>query len=382
MIRFLLVFITSTLLSLAYGATLYVNSSFLGHFFSEKYFGLIYLLTAGLNVAFFFAAPGLLRRFRKEILLLASLLITGLGTLGMALATDSLSAGTAFVLSGGCLFMCYYFLDISLEELSSNAHTGAIRGLYWTFLNGGIALGPLLLALTVKGDALEPIYSASAFIMLLAVVFAFFRLREPVQALHHKYHRSVSLPFRAWWRLRNIRAVTLSRAALEIFFALMTIYTPLYLHENLGFPWSELGLIFTVMLIPFVVLEWPAGEAADRWWGEKEIMTIGFFLMGTALLFMPFLGHSFSYWMVVLLISRVGASLVEITTESYFFKKISADDIGFLGVFRLTRPLCIILGAVLGTLILPHYSFAGVFFVTALIVFWGMWESLHLHDTK
>lgn len=380
--RLALAFFTSFLLSLAYGATLYVNSSFLDGFYHEKYLGPLYLAAAGLNLAFFFAAPKLLRLARKETLLIVFLLATGLGTLGMGLASGWLVAGASFVLAGSCLLMAYYFLDIAIEELSSDKHTGAIRGLYFTFINGGIALGPLMVSLIVKGDALRPIFYVSSLILLIALVSAFLQRLEPAYSIHPKYHQSLKLPIRAWWRMRNIRAVTLTRLMLEIFFALMVIYVPIYLHDKIGFAWSELGLIFTVMLIPFVVLEWPAGEAADRWWGEKEIMSVGFFLMGSMTLIMPFLGHSFAYWLVVLLVSRVGASLVEITTESYFFKKISAEDVGTLSIFRLTRPVSLILGTVLAAAIMPFYSYLGIFVIIAALVFWGMIEALFLHDTK
>jgi len=309
-------------------------------------------------------------------------LLTGLGSLGLAMATSPLMAASAFILGGSTLFMGYYFLDISLEELSSNQHTGGIRGLYWTFLNGGITLGPLLVALLIKGDAVRPIYFASAFLLLGAIVSTLFMHSQSSQSVHHKYHQPLKLPFRLWWRRRNVRAVTMARFVLEAFFSLMTIFTPIYLHEYLGFSWAELGIIFTIMLLPFVLLEWPAGEVADRWWGEKEIMTIGFFLTGSMLLLMPFLGDSFSYWLVVLLISRVGASLVEITTESYFFKKISAEDTSMLSIFRLTRPASIIFAAIMGTLSLNFLSFEKIFFVIAVVVFFGMKESLHLRDTK
>lgn len=382
MSKFALVFLTSFLISVAYGATIYVNSTFLEQFFSYTVVSGFYVLAALGNIVLFFLTPKLLRRFRKETLLVSFVALTALGTLGLSMAASALSAGIYFTLTGSLFFINYYYLDIALEALTVNRHTGGIRGLYWTFLNGGIAIGPLLVSLLVKSESLKPIYLTSFALLVVALISTLFQYSQPWQMAHQKYHQALELPFRAWWRNRNVRAVTLAKIVLEAFFTLMTIYTPIYLHQHLGFAWSELGIIFTIMLLPFVILEWPAGEVADYLWGEKEMMTLGFFLMGVMLLSMPFLKASFGIWTLVLLVSRIGASLVEITTESYFFKKISAEDTGMIGIFRLTRPVSLILGAVIGALIMRTMPFEAIFLVTGIIVFFGMKESLYLRDTK
>jgi MFS family permease len=161
----------------------------------------------------------------------------------------------------------------------------------------------------------------------------------------------------------------------------MVIYVPIYLHTGLGFAWSELGIIFTVMLLPFVLFEWPAGELADRLWGEKEIMSAGFLITCASLIVMPFVGKVFWAWMVILFVSRVGASLIESMTESYFFKHINASDTGLISIFRLTRSVSFAFGATLGVLALNFFSFEKIFFVVAVLVLFGLKESLSLKDT-
>lgn len=381
MVPFALIFLTSFLISFSYGTTLYVNSAFLGQFFTPVIMSALFAFSALGNIILFFTAQRLLRTYRKEILLILFVAVSGLGTLGLALGHSATAIGASFLVAGAFSSMGYYLLDICLEELSDNGRTGAIRGLYWTFLNGGIALGPLLVALLAKDDELRPVFIAGALLLLGAAISAIFQSLGPRQAIRHKYRQPLSLPFHAWWAKRNVRAVTFVKVALEFFFTIMTIYAPIYLHKELGFAWSELGIIFTVMLLPFVLLEWPAGEVADHWWGEKEIMSIGLFLIGTMLLFMPFMGKSFAYWLVVLLISRIGAALVEITTESYFFKKISAEDTGLIAIFRLTRPTSFILGTIAGATAWGVLPFQALFFVVAFAIFFAMKESLHLKDT-
>ncbi|MBX4206395.1 hypothetical protein KW784_01250, partial [Candidatus Parcubacteria bacterium] len=86
-------------------------------------------------------------------------------------------------------------------------------------------------------------------------------------------------------------------------------------------------------------------------------------------------------WALVLFLSRVGAALVEIMTETYFFKKIDAADTGLLSIFRLARPAGIMLGAALGSVSLAFLPFPHLFFILAVVVFFGMKESLFLKDT-
>jgi len=162
----------------------------------------------------------------------------------------------------------------------------------------------------------------------------------------------------------------------------MIIYTPLYLHGILGFEWNVIGVMFIVMLLPFILFQWPVGMLADHFIGEKEFMIIGFLIMGVSLLFMPYLETSAILWTLLLFCSRIGASFIEITTDSYFFKHVNAHDTGFLSIFRLARPVSVILGAIFGVLVLNLFSFEKIFFVIAAVVFFGLKQSLSLRDTK
>lgn len=380
MLQLIPAFIATFFLSLNFGVLLYVNSTFLGGFFSGNAVSVIFLAASALNIALFIFVPKLLGKLGKERLFFLFVLITALGGLGLTLAGTGISAALAFIVYEGFIFMAYYCLDIFVEAESANTRTGEIRGIYYTLINAGIAGGPLLLAYISKNDDLGPAYLLAAVLLAVPVIFSLFLFFGRRAAPAAKIART-GLPLKLWWKRRNIRAVSLAKLALETFYGVMVIYAPLYLHGNLGFEWAEIGIIFTIMLLPFIVLEWPAGELADRFWGEKEMMSVGFFLMGLALLVMPFLGKAFLAWMLVLLVSRVGAALVEITTESYFFKKISADDTGLLAIFRVLRPAGVMFGAAIGALSANLFSVEKIFFVLALVVFFGMREALYLRDT-
>ena len=380
--RFIIIFVSLLFIAIHYGAILYVNSSLLSNFFGSGVVGLLFILGALGNILLFLLAPKLIQKFGKRILLFFSLVISILTTVGMTFFTTELPVAISFVIYTSFVSIIFYCLDIFLEELSTDARTGEIRGIYLTCVALGMTLGPFILAiLSTTNSGLKPTYLAAAFLLIPPLLLSIFSFKSRTPRAHHPYHHSLRLPFGAWWRARSIRHVTLARLALEAFFSFMVAYAPIYLHNNLGFEWSELGIMFAIMLLPFIFLEWPAGELADRLLGEKELMVVGFLITGASLLIMPFIGKVFLAWTVILLISRIGASLIESMTESYFFKHVSAEETGLLSIFRLTRSMGNVSGVVVGTIALSLFPFEKTFFVLAIVIFLGLKESLHLRDT-
>jgi len=381
MLRFVSVFVSVFFLSINFGAVLYVNSTLLAEFFSPEMVSALFVLGAVGNILLFLIAPKLIETVGKRFLLLVFLILALGSTFILSTATEAWVVAVSFLLYSSVFFVIYFVFDIFLEEVSRDTRTGEIRGLYMTILNLGILLGPVILALFAVDGDLAPIYIAASFALVPPILISIFDMHSKTQEWHglHKHH--ALLPFRLWWQTKSIRRATLAKFVLEIFFTLMVIYVPIYL-RGLGFEWSELGVMFTVMLLPFVILEWPAGKLADKLLGEKELMIIGFILMGGALIAMPSLGKAFLAWTAVLLISRIGASLVEVTAESYFFKHVDESDTRLISMYRLARPAGIILGAVLGVTLLNFISFETIFYALAIVVFFGLKESLVLKDTK
>ncbi|MEX2010454.1 MAG: MFS transporter [Parcubacteria group bacterium] len=373
------IFFATFFFTLHYAAVLYVNSSFLGEFFSPEKVSFLFALGALANIALLFLAPTILNKIgnRKLFLLLIVLQLCASAVLALSLSPAFLAG--AFVIFGAIPMLVYYSIDIFLEAVSEDKITGEIRGIVLTIANLAVSSAPLLVAFLAGSGNFRPLYLASA-IFLLPVLFLALTSFKNFKDTRTK-HAHIVLPFKTWWKRKDLRRTTLGRFTLEFFYVVMVIYTPIYLTQTIGFEWTEIGIIFTIMLLPFILFELPAGELADHWCGEKEIETIGFVIMGLSLLVMPFLGKSLILWSAILFLSRVGASFVEITNESYFFKQVDHKNAGLISIFRLTRSLALILGAYAGIIIISIFSYAGIFFFLSIIVFWGMAQTSHIKDT-
>jgi MFS family permease len=163
----------------------------------------------------------------------------------------------------------------------------------------------------------------------------------------------------------------------------MVIYTPIYLNQTLGFTWDKIGLIFTIMLTPFVLLTYPLGELSDKI-GEKKMLLIGYVIASISTLSIPFIKSTdFWVWALVLFTTRVGAATIEIMTESYFFKRESEKDADAISFFRNTNPLSFVIGPLIALPIiyfLPSFSY--LFYILGAILMGGILITIRLKDIK
>jgi MFS family permease len=170
---------------------------------------------------------------------------------------------------------------------------------------------------------------------------------------------------------------------LRFFYAWMVIYTPLYLYRDIGFDWAQIGIMFSIMLLPFLIFELPLGKMADTFVGEKVIMVGGFILLIGSVFVMPFLNTpTFWLWTAVLFISRVGAASIEITTESYFFRRVDSKAADTISVFRMARPATYLAAASIAALSLQFITLQWSFMILGLVCIIGLIEAFRLPSSQ
>ena len=273
-------------------------------------------------------------------------------------------------------------IDVFLEDISENEKTGRIRTRFMTIINIAWVLAPMLMGKLVGFDSYANVYFWSGIIILPAMLLLFWEQRVLGDKVEYK-NRQFGRLGKIFSGNRNLRNIFITQFVLRLFYCWMVFYTPLYLHNNLGLDWTQIGAIFTVMLLPFIIFEIPAGFLADRYWGEKEIMIIGFLIMGGATAAIFFITSlSVAVWAAVLFLTRVGASLVEAMQESYFFKIVDKQDIDLISLFRNLYPLSWLIGSLLAVVLLLFLPLSYLFLVLAAIVLYAVYPSATLEDTR
>ncbi len=359
----------------------YINSSFLSQFVPETAVGLIFTISSVLSILCFFVYEKLITRIgnRKITALLSIALFIAFSVLAVA------PSGTAVILAFIAVMVIGIFLglsfDVFLESISNNEQTGKIRGWFLTAANTGWVVGPFLAAMILTNGDYWKLYALAAALGIPMAGLMYYGFRHfadpayPVFSLH-----KVTDTLRG---NKNLQIIFGTVFLLQFFFSWMVIYTPIYLHEHIGFGWDVLGVVFAITLLPFVLLEAPLGKLADKKYGEKEMLIIGFVIMSifTALMYF-YTGNNLSIWLGLLVMTRIGAAIIEIMSETYFFKVTDVKDVDVLGIYRMTRPVAYIASPIIASFFLLFLPMKALFLILGIIVLFGVKLLAPLVDTK
>lgn len=359
----------------------YFNSSFLGTFADEKTVGLIYLIISLVTIVGFLLLDIVLQRLGN---LRTSLLLI-LMQMGIFYGIITLESPTAiiilFILGLSVISFIGFTIDVFLQKNTDMEHTGGIRGFFMTAINMAWILGPLVGGMLVLEYGYKGVY-VGAFAILFPLLYLVYKNFNNFRDYPYLKFSPIAT-LRKVMRNKNISKIFLINIVLQTFYAWMIIYTPIYLHQNLGFEWSEISIIFTIMLIPFVLIEWPLGKLADKRWGEKEMLALGFIVMSVstvALIFFPI--KSMIIWSAMLFLTRIGAATAEVMIETYFFKKVDGRDPEILSMFRVTRPISFFIAPAITTVGLIYTTDQYLFAILGGICLLTLYPILTIKDTN
>jgi MFS family permease len=127
-------------------------------------------------------------------------------------------------------------------------------------------------------------------------------------------------------------------------------------------------------LIPFFLIQLPLGRLADKRHDEREFLVIGFALLALATMLLSFItSENFILWAGLIALGRVGAAIVQIMTETYFYKQIDASNVNLISMFRSLRPvgtICAPLVATIALLFIASYQY--LFLILGIIILIGI----------
>jgi MFS family permease len=378
--------------------TIYVDSSFLKDAIAgtpslrgmkifenpEHTVGAIYVLASLMTIFALFLAPRVLRRIGNYRATLAAFVAHIAMLLLLSATKNGLLIIPFFVVEAALMSLLYFNFDIFLERFSKDEHTGVIRGIFLTVGSISWLIPPMIAGNIVENYGYSLVYFSGAVLLVPALFLLVYYMKD----FHDlTYDDAPLLPSRAdisrnpdvWYGLG-------CTFFLQFFYAWMIIYAPIFMHDHLGFTWTDIGFMLTLALTPFVLLPSPLGWLADNLIGEKELLTLGFLLMAITSFLIPGLAQqssAFMIWVIVLFVGRSGAATVESMSETYFFKKIDGHDAGLMGYFRRMRPMAYIVASLLASILFQFdwFSFDMLFSVLGVVMLLALYFPLRLKDT-
>lgn len=360
----------------------YIQSNFLGEFVDVQTIGLFFVIANFLSVITILLFPSLIKTITNYFTTKVILVLYLTALLGLALAPGAGPALISIILFTVTSNLIWINMDVLIESFSNNKATGKIRTIYFTFINAGWIFSPLLSSYLIEKGQYTLSFLVAAFMVIpfyLILISQGKKLRDKIEYQKDDLPTTLS----KMWKNKNLRGIFFVALLLSMFYSSAVIYIPIYLYRDLGMDWHSLGIIFSIMLIPFLIIEIPAGIIADKYIGEKELLFTGFLILSASLfLFYCIKTPSIWLWALVLFSSRTGAALIEAMRETYFFKIVDVEEVSYINIFRATTPLGYVLGASLAVLVTNFFPLNYLFLFLAIIMLFGLVFTASIKDTK
>lgn len=377
-------YLLTILYALHYAIPLYATSSFLHSYFSSEYVSGLYVLASIATLLASMTITKSIRRFHTYRYTFFLVIAEILATITFAISGNLFVIALFFVIHTVLQAFLYICLNIFIESFSKHTQTGGIRGLFLAILSFGYLISPMIggsiLLATGSFKILYIIASLTLFPFLYFLHKYLTHIKEPA-------YTSVDI-FSAIKKVlkdKNLKYIFIIDLVVESFYSTMVIYSPLYL-STLGIPLTTyLSFILPIALIPLVILPYEVGILVDHKHNEKTIMITGLLIMTVATFLCVIMQTSnHLIWAMLLLFSRIGTSLTETTTYSYFFKKIGPGDASLTALFMNIRGVSIILVGGIGFLFAPLLAEKPqlMFIILGCVILWGISNALILKPLK
>ena len=372
-------YVLSFLFTLHIALSAYVNSTFLSGIVSEKYVGILYTLSSLVTLFLLSKSANILKYFGNKRLTLILLLTNMLSLVGMITSINPVIVGMSFVIFVSTNTQILFCIDIFIEHFGNKKTIGKNRGLYLTIINLAWMASPMIASfLITKEGGYKTIY----ILAFIASVIMTIGLLFSVKTFRDKTYKKT--PFFETYRYlktnHHMLAITIINFILQFFYAWMVVYTPIYLYQHVGLNWTQIGIIFTIMLAPFVILGLPVGVLVDKYHIKKRtLLYVGFIIIILSTFLISEINtKNILIWAIVLFMTRVGASIIETTSEIYLFTHIKEEETYLLSVFRDMNPVAYIVAPLISTLIFIFLPFKALFIILSIILLSGLYYIPHL----
>jgi MFS family permease len=313
-----------------------------------------------------------LNTFGNYKLVLLGIALQMMALLTMAFSQNPIHLIVAFITYQAFAPLIIFGLDIFFEgALVTYRDAEKVRSYYLTFMNLAFVLAPIAVGFMIGEGSFVAVYVIAA----IVIGTLWFLIYDLFYGLRPSKFREIGFAdsLQKFLKRKSLTPIFFMNFVLQCFFATMVIFTGPYLHEVIGLPWSSIGIIFTIMLLPFVLFEAPLGKMFDRLHDERDVLIAGFFIMAISTYLIAFTHtQNVILWAALLFMTRVGASFVEVAAEAAFFRRITDQDAGFISIFRLGVPLAYVVAPFAATFIITSLPISSIFIFLSVFLLFGI----------
>lgn len=376
-------YLMTFLYALHYAIPVYATSSYLHQYFNSSIVSAVYLIGSFLALIASIHIAKSIKKYHTYNFTVGVTILEIIVVILFGIVQNPFLLGPLFIVHFALQSLLFVSLNVFLESFSAHANVGSIRGLFLAILHVGILIAPLVGGYILSVSSFAVLYIVAALVLIPYLFLVHHYLEHIKDPAYHTVDIFEAL--RKALANKNLRGAVVAKFLVEAFYAVMVIYLPLYL-ATLGIPLtSYLGFIIPVALIPLVVLPYELGYLADTKYGEKEMLIIGLLILTvTTFICVLLTSSSILIWALLLLVSRIGASLVDTMAFTYYFKKIGPEDPSYTALFVNMYSCATIVTGAVGIAVSPFLVERPqlVFVVLGCALAWGVTLVLPMKDTR
>ncbi|MFH1218278.1 MAG: MFS transporter [Candidatus Peregrinibacteria bacterium] len=256
-------------------------------------------------------------------------------------------------------------LALFVRDFAKEHNLGEKEGRFYTFSNIGYLIGPLLGGFLASIFDYEMVFILSALIFISGFVYFYHQhvIEKHPSIIDRKMTTKAKLIKNTKDYFKNINRtkaylITCTQMA---WYGFKRLYIPLFV-VSMGYVESMSGLIMSIGIIPFILMEVRVGKYADKH-GVKNPLTIGFLIMGITTILVFFSPYPLLSFALIIL-SSIGGALVEPLQEFFLFKNLPEEqEDNLYGIYMTADPIAFFIVPAIGAAILFLLPFKFIFLV-------------------
>lgn len=334
---------------------------------------IVTLFYAAMSIIMFFGSifsTIIFRKFKRTSIVKFSLVISGIILFLLIFVTRLSELAVLQALRVWATLFILIALTLFVRDFANNSDLGEEEGYYYKFDNLGLLIGPLIGGILGYRFNFEAVFIIAS----LIIFFDFFYFtnkhlieKHPAFDQHReKTEIKIFSSIKYYFSDKGRRQAYLVTFLLMIWSGFKIIYIPLYIF-NSHYLTSMTGIVLSLGILPFVLLEVKIGKYADKK-GVRLPISFGFFLMAI-LLFIIFLNPIPLINFALIILANIGAAFIEPLQEYTLFKNLpKKDEDNLYGVYMTADTIAYFCSALLGGLCLYFLSFKFIFLAFGTIM--------------
>jgi MFS family permease len=341
----------------------------------------ISFFAAGLSVisflAYFLFIP-LIQRKSKTSIFLSSLLVIAFCYILFGLVKNVYVFSAIAIISVVSIALKITSFGIIIKDKSNPKLLSRNEGLIWSFMNLAWVFGPLMAGFISNYYGMDFVFILAGICMLLTLL-SFKSFNIIVINTKKKVDENIFKNFIDFFKDKKRRDAYVLGGAVNFWMVLLYFYMPLIIIQK-GLHDQHVGYFLFLVALPLIFLEYKMSSLAGKI-GFKKIFRWAFLFMALIAITCFFIE---SIWIIfaLLTLASIGQSMIEPTTEAYFFDvlKSKSEEDRFYGPYNTTIDTNHFLGKVLAGIVLLFFPIQSVFILFGVIMFLYFLYSFRIKD--